>query len=37
MKSKNKQKKFTMILCGVMAGLLLLGTITTALLILFNM
>ncbi len=37
MKNKNKQKLFTKILCGVMAGLLTLGLVSTALLILFNM
>ena len=36
MKNKNKQKKFTAIICGVMAALLVLGTISTALLILFS-
>ena len=34
---KNKQKLFTKILCGVMAAVLTLGLLSTALMILFNL
>lgn len=37
MKNKNKQKKMTAIICGVMAAVILLGLVSTGLLILFTM